>query len=176
MASITTILGTDSLSSSRIVLNDNFQQINDEINTIGTLLNFSTQVLNLKGSVTASELNIPNILSANSSKVTIKKPVLVDTDLTVTGRTVLSFQTDTATSITTVSKSVYSLSLSDAFTVPNGVDGQTVTFISGSAGNVINSDKIAGVTGDIELTPNSTITLTFLNDYWYVISRFDAAV
>ena len=58
MASITTILGTDSLASSRVVLNDNFSSLNDEIVEIGTLLNVATQTLTLSGDINAKQLNL----------------------------------------------------------------------------------------------------------------------
>ena len=45
MANITEILGTDSVSSSRPVINSNFELLNDELATVTSLLDPTTAVL-----------------------------------------------------------------------------------------------------------------------------------
>jgi len=48
MANITEILGTDSVSSSRPIINTNFELLNDELASVISLLNPTTQVLILQ--------------------------------------------------------------------------------------------------------------------------------
>lgn len=60
MASITTILGTHSLSSSRLTINNNFDNVNQELGLIGDLLDTTAQDLLLTGSVSSGLLNINN--------------------------------------------------------------------------------------------------------------------
>ena len=51
MANITEILGTDSLSSSRITINGNFSSLNNELADVTTLLDTTTSTItNLKWS------------------------------------------------------------------------------------------------------------------------------
>ena len=45
MANITEILGTDSVSSSRPTINNNFELLNDELASVTALLNPTTSVL-----------------------------------------------------------------------------------------------------------------------------------
>jgi hypothetical protein len=60
MASITTILGTDSVSSSRIVINNNFNALNTELGQIAARLNTTAQTLSLTGQVSAGTLLVNN--------------------------------------------------------------------------------------------------------------------
>ena len=58
MANITEILGTDSVSASRPVINTNFELLNDEIASIMAYLDPTTGILSGVINVTTQELNI----------------------------------------------------------------------------------------------------------------------
>ena len=60
MANITEILGTDSVSSSRPVINSNFELLNDELATVTGLLDPTTAVLSGLTNATTQELNVVN--------------------------------------------------------------------------------------------------------------------
>lgn len=60
MASITTILGTHSLSSSRLTINNNFDNINEELGTIENVLDTTQETLTLSSSVSAGQLFVNN--------------------------------------------------------------------------------------------------------------------
>ena len=60
MASITTILGTHSLSSSRLTINNNFDNVNEELGLIANVLDTTNSTLLLTSSVGAGSLNINN--------------------------------------------------------------------------------------------------------------------
>ena len=60
MASITTILGTHSLSSSRLTINNNFDNINEELGTIENVLDTTQETLTLSGAVSAGQLFVNN--------------------------------------------------------------------------------------------------------------------
>ena len=174
MASITQILGTDSLSSSRIVLNDNFQQMNDELISIGNLLDVSTQTLTLTGSVTASSLIISNVLTADSTSVQVLKPMTVGGVLTLEDGLIYSVSTGSVTLMPTIyTKSTYVLNgtvLNTINQVVLATDGQCVTFIA--EGDVdIDASNIAGVSLNIKITDNGTLTLRQVGMLWYVISH-----
>jgi len=60
-------------------------------------------------------------------------------------------------------------------TVNVAPDGQTVTFIAdGSV--TIDATGIAGVTANIVISDNGTLTLRCYNSLWYVVSYANAAV
>ena len=58
MANITEILGTDSVSSSRPVINSNFELLNDELASVVALINPTTGVLSGLTSATTQQLNV----------------------------------------------------------------------------------------------------------------------
>ena len=60
MANITEILGTDSVSSSRPVINSNFELLNDELASVTGLLDPTTAVLAGLTNATSQELNVVN--------------------------------------------------------------------------------------------------------------------
>ena len=60
MASITTLLATDSLASSRIVINDNFNALNTEIVDVTDLLDPTSQTLSISGGIQAGGLTLAN--------------------------------------------------------------------------------------------------------------------
>ena len=174
MASITTILGTDSLSSSRIVLNDNFQQMNDELISIGNLLDVSTQTLTLIGAVAASQLNISGVLSADSTSVVVSKPMTINGALTLEDGLIYSVSTGAVTEMPSIyTKSTYILdgaTLNGINIVLAGTEGQSVTFIADGA-TQIDATNIAGVSANFTILDNGTLTLRQVNSLWYVISH-----
>ena len=58
MANITEILGTDSVSSSRPVINTNFELLNDELASVIAMLNPTTGVLQGLTNTTTQRLNV----------------------------------------------------------------------------------------------------------------------
>lgn len=183
MASITTILGTDSLASSRVVINDNFASINDQVGDIAGLLDVSTQTLSLTGNVNAKELSLVNggssLFQVNTSDITASLPLTVEASLILKGGLEHSIaQAQIMPAANDYTKSTYVLD-GAALNTPNTVnvapDGQTVTFIAdGSV--TIDATGIAGVTANIVISDNGTLTLRCYNSLWYVVSYANAAV
>jgi len=180
MASITTILGTDSLSSSRIVINDNFATINDQVAGIANLLDVNTQSLTLTGTMGASGLSIVNggnpSFIVNASDITASLPLTVNKSLILAGGMQDSVAAVSAMpSANLYGKTTYVLDstvLNGVNVIASGNNGQTVTFIaSGAAGIQINSSNIGGVSANFTIADNGTITLRYFNAVWYVISH-----
>ena len=69
MASITTILGTHSLSSSRLTINNNFDNVNEELGLIANVLDTTSSTLSLTGAITAGTLSL-NTGTLNTFNVT----------------------------------------------------------------------------------------------------------
>ena len=179
MASITTILGTDSLASSRIVLNDNFAAINDQVEDLATLLNDSTQTLTLTGNVNAAGLSLAsggsNLLVVNSSDVTASVPVTLEDSLVLEGG--LRHSVDAVSvmpAANTYTKSTYVLdgsTLTGVNVVADGDNGQTVTFIAANGTITLDTTNIAGATS-LAIAGNGSVTLRYYNNSWYVVSSF----
>lgn len=188
MASITTILGTDSIASSRVVLNDNFASINDQLGGFADHLDVASQTLTLTGAVNAKHLNLvdsTSLFTVNSSDIIASVPLTVEKTLELQGGLINSITGGaTGSGITSMpaindyTKSTYVLDGS-VLNTPNivqaGPDGQSVTFIA--AGNVeIDNTDIAGVTANIIISDNGTLTLRCFGGNWYVISYANAVV
>jgi hypothetical protein len=175
MASITQILGTDSLSASRLVLNDNFASLNDQINEISGLLNTETQSLTLSGSISASVLTIAGVFTTTASTITAHKALTVKSSLTLEGSLVHS-TIGPVTAMPLVNgytKSTYVIdgsALNSVNTVNLGTEGQTITLIA-SGDVTIDAANIAGISVIFDILDNGTLTLRQVDSLWYVISH-----
>jgi len=186
MASITTLLITDSLSSSRIVINDNFAALNDELTDIAGLLDVSSQTLTLIGALNGGSLNIvsggSNVFSATSSDVIAAVPVTLEDSLTLEGSMMHSISAGITTlpAVNSYLKTTYIID-STAFTgaqvINAGNDGQNVTFIADGGDFTIDVTNIAGATS-LVIHDNGTLTLRYssANSLWYIISSANADV
>ncbi len=178
MANITEILGTDSVSSSRPVINSNFELLNDELASITALLNPTTAVLTGLTNATVAALNVVDgstLLSVSSSGASIGTAATFSSSVTFGAQIIKSGVIGTAAApatgvqLTPTSITKGSYLIDGAFTLPNGSDGIEVTLIN-------KSNAAAAVTGTlgattIELTGlNSTVTLRCFENTWYVIS------
>ena len=181
MANITTILGTDSLSSSRISINDNFSSINDQINDLSELLNSEDEILTLSGNINAGGLTIPNALIVNNSSISLKVDAVIEESLILEGGLRKSFSDgtiDTMPNANEFSLSTYLLDTNaisiggNGLAIPTGALGQEVTFIADGGNILIDTNNIAGVTS-LTINQNGTLTLRFYGGVWYIISSFN---
>jgi hypothetical protein len=182
MASITTILGTDSLASSRVVLNDNFSSLNDEIVEIGTLLNVATQTLTLSGDINAKQLNLKNggvnLFTVNTSDVISHLPLTVESSITLEAglKKSVSGIVSAMPGVNAYAKTTYILSataLTGVNIVSAGDEGQEVTFIASGGDVVIDGNGITGTAFNLTIAQNGTLTLRYSNGTWYIISYFN---
>lgn len=184
MASITTLLATDSLSSSRIVLNDNFTAINDEVNIIAGLLDTSAQTLTLTGSVNGGSLSLAtggfNLFVVNSTDIIASLPVTIEKDLILGEGMQHSVSTNVAIlpSIGGYNRTTYAVTgFTGPQTLADGLEGQEVTFINEHGNDFeINPADLAGVTTSCKVHTNGTITLRYVGTSWYIISSFNATI
>ena len=160
--SVTEILGTDSIASSRIVINNNFNVVTNEINQIENYLDPSSGILDGLSSLTTNALTVGSTgsyLSVSSTAFTMTSDVTVNGNMDVVGHvytnniyaTTISEDTMGASSadIGTISsapaKSIYRVgnsasSPTGSFTLNlwAGEIGQEITFVyeSGYTGTV----------------------------------------
>ena len=176
MATITTIQGTDSLSASRVTLNDNFTAINDELNTVTSILDPVTG--NLTG-VAAAEVNSllvnsglaaefatsGNTLTAATTvegEITFNDAVIYDQEVITTSMpAALGFDANT-----------YMIdSSATPITLNAGVNGQQITLIANDAAGVqfASIANIAGVNTSIDIAQYGTLTLRYIGTSWYIL-------
>ena len=183
MASITTILGTDSLASSRILINDNFSSLDDNLDQITGLLNPQNQTLALTGSVSASELILTNggsnLFIVNASDITASLPVTLENTLILEAG--LRHSVSEVTAVPTANnyaKTTYLLDasgLAQPLVFPAGDEGQEVTIIADGSNVQLDVNNIAG-TSAATILPNGTLTMRYHNTSWYLISDVNCTI
>ena len=172
MATITSIAGTDSLSSSRLIINDNFSNVNSQVANLATLLDFDNQSLNLSGTVLAGTLKINNKFTVTSTVITNMIPV--SNSAHVTYATTYSGSTSSGAAFPAANgivKGTYIITgAGQSITMANSgyESGQDVTFISTDAGGAtVNASNVAG--GAITIAQNVPVTLRFITNTWYKV-------
>lgn len=182
MASITQILGTDSLSSSRIILNDNFTALNSELGDVTTLLNTTAQTLTLTGLVRGGSLTVNNgtdLFTVTGTDVTSNIETSIDANFNVKKGITYSVEGST-TAVTTLptanswEASTYvmaSTSFTTNVVLSTAVEGRQITLIADGGDIVFDVANIAGESTPITLVDGKTLTLRYVGSFWYVISK-----
>ena len=183
MASITTILGTDSVSSSRIVLNNNFANLNQELTNIAGLLNTSTQTLNLTGLITGGTLTINNgtdLFKVGALSIESNLPVNFNQDVNIKGGLVhlpvVISSIPTGFGATTYVLDANAPDFQNQVALGAAKNGQEITLIVKNGGLVeINNYNILGVTDIIEIFDGGSLTLRYIQDItsFIVISSYN---
>jgi hypothetical protein len=180
MATITTILGTDSISSSRTVLNANFNSLNVDLNEVKDLLNTDNQTILLSGLATFGSLDIQDTLNVTSAGgLVCDKEATFNKAATFKS---IKLQVPAAGSLPNALSfdySIYQVDTSSASTedLNNGVEGQEITIISngGSSNCVITAVattfKADGTSlATLGLSLHQSAVLRYINAAWYITS------
>ena len=195
MANITEILGTDSLSSSRLTINSNFTALNDEIADITSLVDPVTSTIAGIDSVAAESINLSYlqggstlpIVSIDSTGAVFSVATDFASDVDVQKKLQKSGVVgaggsgngSTAAAPTSIDAATYFSGV--AMALPVGAEGQEVTIIS-TAGSAIAITAGTGVSlgaTSISLDGlNSSVTVRFFssNNTWYVIGSHAATI
>jgi len=189
MANITEILGTDSISSSRLTINSNFTAVNDEIADLTALVDPVTSTISGIESVSAESLNLSvvgggsttQILSADNTGVSFGVAADFSANINIEGAIQKSGVIGTSTSGSTASIPT-SIEVSTYFTavsveIPAGTEGQELTIINtASVAKNVTTQAQLSVTG-IELSGKfSTVTLRYVGGTWFVIGSHNIAI
>jgi len=167
---VTEILGTDSLSSSRVTLNQNFITLEDEINDIKTYLD--PTALTLTGlSVTATALSVSG---TSALSVTTASTITTTGDCEFGAAVIKTGITGTSSSGVAALTSPFASSsyFVDAALVTldaSTTTGQEISIIAAVAG-VIDGTNIAG-SGNVTLAQYGTLTLRSDGTSWYIIGK-----
>ena len=182
MANITEILGTDSISSSRLTINSNFTAVNDEIADLTSLVDPVTSTISGIESVSAESLNLSvvgggsttQILSANNTGVAFGVATDFSANINIEGAIQKSGKIGTPTTGATASTAT-SIEVSTYFTgvdveIPAGTEGQELTIINTATSAVVVTTSTQLSVTSISLSAKySTVTLRHLGGIWFVI-------
>lgn len=168
---VTNILGTDSLSGSRLVINDNFNILKDEINLIENYIDPSSGIIDSVISLETEALKVgvsSPLLEINSSTFDIISDVDLIGNLNLRGELLLknietSSITDTSTAPTLIqdigsttaapSKSVYRVH-------NTGTSPVTIQLFDGEIGQEILFIYEGGGSGAVDIVPGSNASFT----------------
>lgn len=187
MANITQILGTDSISSSRPVINSNFQLVNDDIADLQALLDPTNATIQNISSATVAALTVlngtTNIATFTTSGIDLDVDVEFAARTTMAGEIVKSGVEGSAVSPTattspgSLAESAYFVNT--AFLLPAGIEGQEVTIINVNTSAVTVGVQAGSTLGATSISldgQNSTVTLRYIGTVWYVISSHAATI
>jgi len=183
MATTTNILGTDSISSSRIVINENFTVLNNDLKSLQSLLDTTNETLTLNGLVKAKKLEVTNVLTANvDNGVTCNTTAIFNKDVKL--KTIKYTESATVNTLPAANQFEYSVYIVNSSSgaliledLNDGDNGQEIMIVSngGSDGFKINpvSTNIVGLTEVevISLKLNEFVILRYVNGKWQIISN-----
>ena len=168
---VTEILGTDSLSSSRLTLNDNFLSLEDEITDLKGYLDPTAATLSgVTLNTTQIEIGssaISNTAASFGVATTINANIQLGAAIIYSGVNGSAAAPLTG-NITTFAHSTYFIDPSAGMEIGNtSIDGTEITLISMGIGNITGN---FGGTNLIHFAgANETITLRSVNSIWYVM-------
>jgi len=188
MANITEIQGTDSLSSSRITINNNFSALNDDLaNVIDILDPIAANITGLS-SITTEAANVvaggTQVATLNSTTATFGVESVFNQEVVLASSIRKSGVVGSAASpLNTTNNAIVSIEaatyiVNANFSLPNGVDGQEVTIISESAAQIVLNTNTGNIGAQLVTLPNrnSNITLRFFGSKWYIVAHFGANI
>ena len=186
MASIYTIKGTDSISSSRLNINENFAAINDDLIEVHSLFTIASQDLSITGDLSATDATLGGNASVAGSLTVSGLSTIDDAIFNGYIRYSVAALSATLPTANSFASSTYQVNATgNATAVLNDGDaGQEIVLIAGgTATNTFtitpNSSNISGVGTSIILTAGDdtkdNVTLRFVGTKWYITSVAAAA-
>ena len=177
---VTEILGTDSLSSSRVTLNDNFLDLQDELLDLKALLDPQTNTLT-GVDITANSLTITGSPGTTTLLATTASSLDVAGNTTLGGAVIKSGTQGaigagiTGPLPTGPAHSTYFIDLTSQFGLSSGSDGQEIMLIATGNGTVDASSvaNTASITMDGQ---GSTLTLRFFVSDWYIVGSHKCTI
>lgn len=169
---VTEILGTDSLSSSRVTLNNNFLDLQDEIVDLKALLNPQTNTLS-GVDITATSITISGSPGTSVLGDATATTLEVDAETNLKGAIRKTGTSTSAANLTTtlpvtLADSTYFVDCANQLTLQPGQEGQEITLICGGAG-AVQANLVGGATSINMDAVGSTLTIRYFDTTWYII-------
>lgn len=178
MATITLIQGTDSLSASRVTLNDNFTALNDELGLVTALLDPTTSNLSNVNNIDTATLDVDGGSAASFASTGNTLAVDTDVDGLLKVNAGATFAAETiAGQMPGANAYTASSYIVQAGTAVLDVaeEGQEITIIADAPSVAVSAQTgIAGV-NTLSLTIGQTATLRFHGGTWYLIAAHPLA-
>lgn len=185
MANIQQILGTDSISASRTVINDNFSAINAELGDILNYLDTTNLTLSAMSLVESDQIIAVGAANLSAAGNTFS----VASEFTSSLEASAAFYRSAYTPVTVFPSTLTNVhgtiildaSMTTSFSLPNGAaDGHEITLVARAAyASAINAAAILGLTTGVSFTGNgSTITVRWSQSLakWIVISSYACTI
>ena len=177
MATISLIQGTDSLSASRVTLNDNFTALNDELGLVTGLLDPTTSNLSGVTNIDATSIDVDG--GAAASFASTGNTLAVDTDvdglLKINKGAAYDAETVAVMPAPNSFESTSYIVTALTANIEDAEEGQEITIIADLSTTVIvtSTSGVAGV-NTITLNPGATVTLRYHGNIWYLIAASPA--
>ena len=182
MATIYTIKGTDSISSSRLNINDNFDNLNTELSSVVAFFGISAGNLTLVGTAQAANITATSDITAGGT-LTVTGTSTLNGDLITGGKVLYSIAavaSDLPTA-TNFNNSIYQVTISDhtSIVLHNGDEGQEIVVKAiGTAAKDLtltpDNSNMHGVTTSIILETGDdtkdTVVLRYFASKWHIMS------
>lgn len=181
MANITNILGTDSVSSSRVIINDNFASINSELANIAALLDTTNETITLSGAAALGSVNVANNkVIMNSTAFTTTLPTTINGKFTLGAASVQSIKNVNTGDLPLAGQFAHCIYAIDGTAITNvnlntGDAGQEIVLTAEGGDVVVNPANIAGTTG-LTIHNHGAITLKFLGTAWYIVGSNNCTI
>jgi len=191
MASITTILGTDSVSSSRIVINNNFAALNQDLADIQSFLNTTNQTLTLTGQIQGGTLRVNNgsidLFKVDANEVNVNLPIKLNQN-TYIEKGLMHNVYYNAINLPAANAYAYTTYVLDATNVfwastqllNAAEDGQEVTFIANGGTQPIkfNQSNILGIVQPVQILTGGSLTLRYIASIskFVIVSAFRCTI
>lgn len=171
MATISLIQGTDSLSASRVTLNDNFTAINDELGLVTGLLDPTTTNLSGVSNIDATSIDVDggNTASFASTGNTLSVDTDVDGLLKINNGAAYDAETVAVMPAAMAFTSTSYIMTGASAVLDTAQEGQEITIIASAAMVAVDASLIAGVT-QLDLPQYATATLRYHGAVWYLIA------
>lgn len=181
MANITNILGTDSVSSSRVIINDNFESINSELANISDVLDTTNETISLAGAAAFGSANIAsNKVVINSTSLTSAVPTSINAKLSLGAALVQSVKNVNTGDLPLAGQFLHGVYSIDSTVVTSvnlntGEAGQEIVITSEGGDVVVEPSNIAGVTS-LTILNHGAISLKFIGTKWYVVGSYNCTI
>ena len=171
MATISLIQGTDSLSASRVTLNDNFTALNDELGLVTGLLDPTTSNLSGVNNIDATSIDVDGGSAASFASTGNTLAVDTDVDGLLKINKGAAYDAETVAVMPTANafeSTSYIMTGANA-TLDVAEEGQEITIIANAALVIVDTSLIAGVS-QLDLPQYATATLRYHGAFWYLIA------
>ena len=187
MANITTILGTDSVSSSRIVINNNFAALNTDIAEIGDALDPAAGTLQLAGLARVGTLTVLSSSNLETFKVTsvnavAEVPISFNKEV-ILGDGLMHSVSGNPTAVTSLplveayTKTVYILNAGSFSNpvLPGADPGQQITFIASGGSITFAPSEFQGISS-VSIAANGSITVIYIGAKFHIVASQRATI